>query len=118
MYESGSSFRWRKSCAAVKGLSGSRDEAAGQGLSLELDELEEAQAGRTTGVVRQLEGGLALGNVDVKDVVVLDPVEQLLAARANGVDDLADLLPRLESGRPLPGGSDVSKKQSASAWNA
>jgi hypothetical protein len=56
---------------------------------------------RTACVVRQLECRLALGNVDVKDIVVLDAVEQLFATRADGVDHLANLLPRLGGRRPL-----------------
>jgi hypothetical protein len=53
------------------------------------------------GVVREFEDRSAPAEVDVKDVVVLLPLVQLLARRADGVRDLADLLPRPRAGRPL-----------------
>ena len=57
----------------------------------------------TASIIGKLEGRGALLDVDVEDVVVLLALVELLAAGADGVDDVPDLLPVSSRAVPLFG---------------
>ena len=57
----------------------------------------------TASVVGKLEGRGALLDVDVEDIVVLLALVELLAAGADGIDDVPDLLPVSSRAVPLFG---------------
>ena len=64
-----------------------------------LERCREGEAGKPEGleqtlyVVRQLERGNTILDVYIEDIVILFAFVQLFPARANRVDDLANLLP-------------------------